>query len=393
MKYDFNNAPDRQHTNSYKWDMPGVEGIIPMWVADMDFKTAPCIIEALRKRVDHGVFGYTFVPDEYFRATVNWFDRRHGLKLNPEWILYTSGVIPALSAVIKALTHPGQKVIVQTPVYNHFFSSILNNGCEILENPLRRVGNTYEMDFDDLERKAADSEAVLLLLCNPHNPTGRVWTVDELSRLGEICARHGVTVVSDEIHNELVFPPYKYTPFAAVSEKFRASSVTCCSPTKAFNIAGLQIANIFCENAEMRAKIDKALNVNEVCDVNPFGVIALIEAYTRGEAWLDELIEYLKGNYDLARAMFEKELPEFPMMKLEGTYLAWVDCSLLNMSSETIAAEILARSKVMVNDGKMYREIGGNFIRINLAEPRKLVEEGVCRIIKILKELLNESKK
>ncbi|MDE6006580.1 MAG: pyridoxal phosphate-dependent aminotransferase [Muribaculaceae bacterium] len=393
MKYDFNTAPDRQHTNSYKWDMPGVEGIIPMWVADMDFKTAPCIIEALRKRVDHGVFGYTFVPDEYFSATVNWFDRRHGLKLKSEWILYTSGVIPALSAVIKALTHPGQKVIVQTPVYNHFFSSILNNGCEILENPLRRVGNTYEMDFDDLERKAADSEAVLLLLCNPHNPAGRVWTKDELSRLGEICARNGVTVVSDEIHNELVFPPYKYTPFAAVSDKFRAMSVTCCSPTKAFNIAGLQIANIFCENAEMRAKIDKALNVNEVCDVNPFGVIALIEAYTRGEDWLDELREYLKGNYDLARAMFEKELPEFPMMNLEGTYLAWVDCSILNMSSETIAAEILARSKVMVNDGKMYRETGGNFIRINLAEPRKLVEEGVYRIIKILKELLNESKK
>lgn len=390
MHFDFNNAPDRRNTNSYKWDLPGVDGIIPMWVADMDFKTAPCIIEALKKRVEHGVFGYTFVPDEYYTATVNWFERRHGLKLEPEWILYTSGVIPALSAVIKALTHPGQKVIVQTPVYNHFFSSILNNGCHIVENPLLRKGNTYEMDFEDLEKKASDPEAVLLLLCNPHNPAGRVWTKEELKCLGEICNRNGVTVVSDEIHNEIVFPPYEYTPYAAVSNDFRAKSVTCCSPTKAFNIAGLQIANIFCENSDMRAKIDKALNINEVCDVNPFGVIALIEAYTHGEEWLTELISYLKGNYEYAKSAFEKEIPEFPMMNLEGTYLAWVDCSVLHESSEKIASEILERSRVKVNDGKMYREAGGDFIRINLAAPRHLVEEGISRIIRVLKELLNE---
>ncbi|MBD5305463.1 MAG: pyridoxal phosphate-dependent aminotransferase [Bacteroides sp.] len=388
--FDFDHVPDRRGTNSYKWDLPEIKDAIPMWVADMDFKTAPCIIEALKKRVEHGVFGYTFVPDSYYEATVNWFSRRHGLSLKPEWILYTSGVIPALSAVIKALTKPGDKVIVQTPVYNHFFSSIRNNECIVTENPLIQRNGSYEMDFEDLEEKASDPDVKLLLLCNPHNPAGRVWSSSELKKLGDICARNNVIVVSDEIHNEIVFPPYRYVPYGTVSDDFRANSVTCCSPTKAFNIAGLQIANIFCENTEMREAINKALNVNEVCDVNPFGVIALIEAYTNGESWLNELIGYIYKNYQYVRETFESQLPEMPVMRLEGTYLAWVDCSVLEMASTEIMSEILEHAKVKVNDSEMYGAPNGEFIRLNLAAPFELIKEGTDRIIATLKFLLNK---
>lgn len=391
MEFDFDSIVDRHGSNSYKWDLPGVKNIIPMWVADMDFKAAPCIIDALRKRVDHGVFGYTFVPDSYYEATVNWFERRHGLIIRPEWIIYTTGVVPAISAVIKALTEPGDKVIVQTPVYNCFFSSIRNNGCQIAENPLIQRDGSYEMDFEDLENKASDPLAKVMLLCNPHNPAGRVWTDEELRHLGEICMRNNVVVVSDEIHNEIVFPPYKYVPYASISDSFRASSITCCSPTKAFNIAGLQIANIFCEDKKMRTAIERAININEVCDVNPFGVIALIEAYTKGEQWLEEVVKYIFDNYKWVRSEFENRLPEFPMMRLEGTYLAWVDCSVLDMSSTRIASEILSRTSVKVNDGEMYGATEGSYIRLNLAAPRSLIMKGIEGVISTLRNLYEEN--
>ena len=271
-RYNFDEVVDRRHTNSYKWDSAGREDIIPMWVADMDFRTAPAIIDALRRRVEHGIFGYTRVPDRYYDAVTSWFSRRHGWDFSSEMIIYTSGVVPAISAVIKGLTDPGDGVIVQTPVYNCFFSSIRNNGCEIVENPLIYENETYRMDFEDLERKASDPNVKLLLLCNPHNPAGRVWRKEELLRLNDICKRHGVMVISDEIHCELVFSGYHYTPFASINEDCQNNSVVCCSPSKAFNIAGLQIANIISNNPEIRAKIDRAININEVCDVNPFGV-------------------------------------------------------------------------------------------------------------------------
>ena len=386
-KFDFDTVVPRRGTNSYKWDVPTDKDVIPMWVADMDFKTAPCIIEALYKRVQHGIFGYTFVPDEYYEATIDWFYNRHNLSLKREWILYTSGVVPAISAVIKALTSPGDQVIVQTPVYNCFFSSIRNNECEIIENKLIRKDGSYVMDFEDLELKAGNAKAKVLLPCNPHNPAGRVWSRDELKRLGEICMRNNVVVVSDEIHCEIVFPPYKYVPYASISDEFRAASVTCCSPSKAFNIAGLQIANIFCENKDMRARIDRALNINEVCDVNPFGVIALIEAYRNGGEWLEAVVDYIHGNYIYLKNAFNKLLPDFPVMRLEGTYLAWVDCSVLEKSSSRIVAEIMDREKVLLNSGEMYGATDGSYIRINLGAPRQLVEEGVNRIVTALKEL------
>ena len=296
-KYNFDEIVERWGTNSYKWDLPKKEDIIPMWVADMDFKTAPCIIEALKKRVEHGVFGYNFVPDSYYDAVINWFDRRHQWKIQREDILYTSGVVPAISCSLKAMTMPGDKVLIQTPVYNCFFSSIKNNGCEVLENPLRRQGDSYVIDFEDFERKCADEKTTVFLLCNPHNPSGRVWTKEELERMNDICQKHGVKVIADEIHCELTMPGYTYQPFAAVSDACRDNSVVLNSPSKAFNIAGLQIANIVCHQPERRQRINRALNINEVCDVNAFGIIALQEAYNNGGEWLDELKQYLYENY------------------------------------------------------------------------------------------------
>lgn len=384
MKYDFDKTIDRRATNSYKWDS-APEGVLPMWVADMDFRTAPAIIDALQKRVAHGIFGYTRVPDAYYDAVTSWFSRRHGWDIDREWIIYTSGVVPAVSAVIKALTVPGDKVIVQTPVYNCFFSSIRNNGCEIVSNPLRRTADTYEMDFDALERCAADPRAKVMLLCNPHNPAGRVWTPDELTRLGNICLRNGVTVVADEIHCELVYQGFKYTPFASLSDAFLHRSVTCVSPSKAFNIAGLQIANIVAFDNDLRSRIDKAININEVCDVNPFGVAATIAAYNEGEEWLNQLVDYLYGNYEAMAEFCRRELPEFPITRLEGTYLVWMDCSSLGMPSDALEHALLDDARLWLNAGTMYGAEGEGYMRWNIACPRSVMLDGLNRFLNFVR--------
>lgn len=384
MKYDFDKTIDRRATNSYKWDS-APEGVLPMWVADMDFRTAPAIIDALQKRVAHGIFGYTRVSDAYYDAVTSWFSRRHGWDIDREWIIYTSGVVPAVSAVIKALTVPGDKVIVQTPVYNCFFSSIRNNGCEIVSNPLRRTADTYEMDFDALERCAADPRAKVMLLCNPHNPAGRVWTPDELTRLGNICLRNGVTVVADEIHCELVYQGFKYTPFASLSDAFLHRSVTCVSPSKAFNIAGLQIANIVAFDNDLRNRIDKAININEVCDVNPFGVAATIAAYNEGEEWLNQLVDYLHGNYEAMAEFCRRELPEFPITRLEGTYLVWMDCSCLGMPSDALEHALLDDARLWLNAGTMYGAEGEGYMRWNIACPRSVMLDGLNRFLNFVR--------
>lgn len=384
MKYDFDKTIDRRATNSYKWDS-APEGVLPMWVADMDFRTAPAIIDALQKRVAHGIFGYTRVPDAYYDAVTSWFSRRHGWDIDREWIIYTSGVVPAVSAVIKALTVPGDKVIVQTPVYNCFFSSIRNNGCEIVSNPLRRTADTYEMDFDALERCAADPRAKVMLLCNPHNPAGRVWTPDELTRLGNICLRNGVTVVADEIHCELVYQGFKYTPFASLSDAFLHRSVTCLSPSKAFNIAGLQIANIVAFDNDLRSRIDKAININEVCDVNPFGVAATIAAYNEGEEWLSQLVGYLHDNYEAMAEFCRRELPEFPITRLEGTYLVWMDCSSLGMPSDALEHALLDDARLWLNAGTMYGAEGEGYMRWNIACPRSVMLDGLNRFLNFVR--------
>lgn len=379
MTYDFDKPISRRGTDSYKWDSAADGDVLPMWVADMDFQTAPAIVEALRRRVEHGIFGYTRVPDSYYRAVSDWFARRHGWPIDREWMIYTSGVVPAISAIIKALTVPSDKVLVQTPVYNCFFSSIRNNGCETVSSPLRFAGSTFTVDYEDLEHKAADPKVKVMLLCNPHNPAGRVWTREELVRIGEICLGHGVTVVSDEIHCELVFPGHRYTPFASISEDFLQHSVTCISPSKAFNIAGLQIANIICADAGRRAKIDRAINDNEVCDVNPFGVIATQAAYNEGGEWLDQLIGYLHANYLTMRDFCRKRLPDFPIAELEGTYLVWMDCRKLGLPSAELERQLVGKARLWLNAGTMYGAEGEGFMRWNIACPRATLIEGLKR--------------
>ena len=380
-QYNFDKLTQRRGTNSYKWDETDDPNVIPVWVADMDFETAPCIVKALQERVAHGIFGYTFVPESYYEAVINWFSRRHGWRIDRSWIEYTSGVVPALSATIKALTQPGDKVLVQTPVYNCFFSSIRNNGCEIVESPLVHSANTYVINFVDLEQKLSDPAVKLFILCNPHNPAGRVWTPDELRHINDLCLRHNVRVVSDEIHCELTMPGYTYTPFASVSEASLNNSVTLNSPSKSFNTAGLQIANIISNDAAIRRRINRAININAVCDVNPFGVIALQAAYNEGEAWLEALKAYLYANYVALQSFFAEQLPQLPVTKLEGTYLVWVDISATGLDADSLTDRLLHEAKVMVNSGTMYgREAGKHFIRINIACPKARLMEVLTRM-------------
>ena len=384
MKYNFDEIIPRRGTNSYKWDTPEEENVLPMWVADMDFRTAPAIIETLRRRVEHGIFGYTKVPQNYYDTIVKWFINRHQWEIDSQWIIYTSGVVPAISAIIKAMTIPGDKIIVQTPVYNCFYSSIRNNGCKMIANNLIYQEGRYTIDFDDLEHKAADPETKLLLLCNPHNPVGRVWTSEELQRIGDICLQNGVFIIADEIHCELTYEGHNYTPFASLSEEFRLRSATCISPSKAFNLAGLQIANIVAADSNIRSRIDRAINDNEVCVVNPFGVIATIAAYEKSEEWLDALRKYLWENYTYVRYFFKRHLPQYSVLPLEGTYLVWIDCRAAGIGSDNITSCLQNKQKLMVNSGTLYGPGGEGFIRLNIACPRKLLIDGLVRLAKVL---------
>lgn len=384
MTYDFDKIISRRGTNCVKWDEFTDPDIIPLWVADMDLETAPSVQQALLKRMQHGCFGYTLVPESYYNATIQWFQHRHGWSIERPSFIYTSGVVPAISAIIKAVTSPGDKVLVQTPVYNCFFSSIRNNGCTLAENPLKMEGNRYEVDWQDFEAKCADPSVKVFLLCNPHNPAGRVWTCQELVQMGNICLKHGVFVISDEIHCEFVMPGHTYTPFASISEDFAMNCAVCLSPSKAFNIAGLQIANIIVKNEKVRKRVDKAININEVCDVNPFGVIALQAAYSaEGEEWLNQLCHYISDNYLMACQLFTEALPQCPVTTLEGTYLMWVDIRATGKTSRQVTDHLLRKAKVYVNCGTMYGDSAGEgFIRINLATRRSLLREGIQRIIR-----------
>lgn len=412
QKYNFDNPVNRFGTNCVKHDEMPNKDTIALWVADMDFETAPVIQQALKARMEHGCYGYTLVPDTYYKACVDWFAHRHGWQTEPSWYIYTSGVVPAVSAIIKGVKNfregmtpddlvrepntPDCKVMVQTPAYNCFFSSIRNNNCQLVENRLLYHDGRYTIDWEDFERNCADDDVKIFLLCNPHNPSGRVWTADELKRMGEICKRNGVFVIADEIHCEFVNPftdngpELRYTPFASVSD---APCAVCVSPTKAFNIAGLQIANIIVEDPAIRQRIDKAININEVCDVNPFGVIALQAAYTaEGEEWLDQLNDYIYANYDFAREFIAANLPELTVTPLEGTYLMWVNISTYGMSSTALADHLLQDANVYVNAGTIYGDVTGrDFIRINLATQGVRLAEGLERI-KVSLDALKSSK-
>lgn len=382
MKYDFDKVVPRRGTNSYKWDLVKQDDVIPLWVADMDFAVAPPIQEALRKRMEHPVFGYTLVPDSYYEAVINWFCRRHNWHIEKDWILYTSGVVPAVSCAIKAFTLPGEKVLLQTPAYNCFFSSIRNQGCEVLENELVREGDTYRIDFDDFERKCADEKTTVFLLCNPHNPCGRVWTKEELQRMADICRKHHVKVISDEIHCEIIMQGCHFTPFALVDED---NGVTLNSPSKNFNIAGLQIANIICKNEEWRRRIDRVINIYEVCDVNPFGVIALQAAYNECGDWIDEMNQYVWDNYQYLKRFVLDELPQIQVIRMEGTYLAWLDIMCYELSSDEATQQLLHEGRVFVSSGTLYgKKAGEGYLRLNLACPRETLKQGLVRLGRVL---------
>ena len=385
MKYDFDELVVRRGTGCVKWDESPDDEIIPLWVADMDFKAAPAIQDAIRKRAEHGVFGYTVVEDDYYDAVISWFQRRHDWTIRREEILYTTGVVPAMSVAIKALTMPGEKVLILSPDYNCFFSSVRNNGCEVFETALLRVGDSFEVDWEDFETKCADEKTTVFLLCNPHNPCGRVWTAKELELMNDICLRHGVKVVSDEIHCELVMPGYRFQPFAAVSEACRENSVILNSPSKSFNIAGLQVANIICSQPSWRRRLDRAININEVCDVNPFAPIALKAAYNESEDWIDELNQYLWGNYQALCEFVEANIPQWKVCKLEGTYLPWIDISAMNTTAQDLCDKLLNEAKVWLNPGTMYGpQLGEGYIRINIATQRSRLIEALNRIKKVI---------
>ena len=383
MTYNFDTCPDRRNTQSVKWDE--FPGTLPMWVADMDFEVAPEIKAALQKRLDHGVFGYELVPDEYYQAIGRWFAQRHGWEgIGRENIVPTTGVIAAYSAAIKAMTQPGDKVLVQTPCYNAFFPAIRNNKCQQLENPLRYDGARYIVDWDDFEAKT--KEAKVFLLCNPHNPAGRVWTREELLLMGEICRRNGVFVIADEIHCELTYPGHDYTPWATLPPQYVEQSVSCISPTKAFNIAGIQIANIFAANPEVLAKMDRAINDNECCDVNVFGVSALIAAYNEGGPWLDQLRNYLWHNARTVSCYLEDELPQVNVLPLEGTYLMWLDCRAARKPQEAMAGfserfanHLRENHGLVLSTGTIYGAAGEGFERLNIACPRTRLLDGLER--------------
>ncbi len=399
MKYNFDEVTERRGTGCVKWDtehpivnsqalMANGKEMIPLWVADMDFKAAPAIQEAIRKRVEHGIFGYTHVDDSYYDAIISWFGRRYQWTIGREEILYTIGVVPAMSVAIKALTMPGERVLILSPDYNCFFSSIRNNGCEVVETVLQfsETNNRFEIDWQDFEAQCADEKTTVFLLCNPHNPTSRVWTKEELTRMNDICLRYHVKVVSDEIHCELIMPGHKFQPFAAVSEACRQNSVILNSPSKSFNIAGLQIANIICPRPEWRRRIDRAININEVCDVNPFGPVAVKAAYNESEDWLKELNQYLWGNYQALCTFATEHLPQWKVRPLEGTYLPWVDITATGMTSQEYADYLMQENHVWVNPGTMYGpQSGEGYIRLNIACPRSQLMEALERIGKINK--------
>ena len=378
----------RRGTECEKWDLPAEDGILPLWVADMDFRAAPTIVEALRRRVDEGVYGYALPSASWHESLARWLAHRHGWTVDPASVLDATGVVPALAATIRAFCDPGDAVIIQSPAYNCFYAVIRDQGCGVVENGLRRIpapegvdGDfTYEMDYEDLERKASAPRAKLFILSNPHNPVGRAWRVDELRRVGEICRRHGVFVASDEIHADLQMPGSCHVPFASLGAAFARTSATFWSASKAFNLAGLQTAAVICADGDVRNRIRHALRVNRTGELNAFGFVAAKAAWDACEGWLDALRTYLYGNFSVLRAFLRTRLPQLQVAALEATYLAWVDATALNVPSIKLAHRLEHDARVKFSPGAIYGEAkGSSFLRINLACPRATLTEALER--------------
>ena len=381
--YNFDEKTRRRHTGSLKWDILKNDDTVPLWVADMDFKACPAVLDALSKRVEHGVFGYELIPDEWYQAIIKWQMHRNGFKVHREEILYVPGIVPALSAALQAVTQPGDQVIMQTPAYNCFYSCIRNSGCELLENPLLKKNNSYEIDFDDLERKLSSERARVLLLCNPHNPTGRLWSKKELTQLADIVRKYHVFVISDEIHSDLRPNDSHFNVFATVAPDLQDRIITMNSPSKAFNLAGLQNAYMIIKNPDVRYCVDRRVNINEICDSNVFGVSALIAAYSEGEPWLKELNDYLRANIDAVCEFMRHNLPMAKVYAPEATYLMWLDLNQYASQSAKLS-ELFIRSGVMLSSGTAYGKDCDGFMRLNVACPREQLMEGLNRMKKAL---------
>ena len=378
MTYDFDTPTERRNTNSLKWDV--AEGELPMWVADMDFQTAPEIREAIMKRAEHGIFGYSVIPDAWYEAYIQWWKMRHGYTMERDWLIFCTGVVPAISSIVRKMTTPAEKVLIQTPVYNIFFNSILNNGRQVLESPLRYDSKEYRIDFADLEEKLSDPQTALMILCNPHNPTGKIWDRQTLEKIGALCSRHHVTVVSDEIHCDLTDPGESYVPFASVSETCRQISITCMAPTKAFNLAGLQTAAVSVPDEVLRHKVWRALNTDEAAEPNAFAVEAAVAAFTRGADWLDALRDYLYENKKLAEAYIEKEIPDVRAVASQATYLLWLDCSGLIGCGREATGFLRRETGLYLSEGSQYGGNGADFLRMNIACPRAVLKDGLERL-------------
>lgn len=380
MGYDFDRITDRRNTNSVKWDVAA--GELPMWVADMDFLTAPAIVEAVQACAAHGIWGYTTLSDAWYDAYIHWWKTRHGLAMKRDWLLFATGVVPAIGSVIRRLTAPGEKVLVQSPVYNCFFSAVTDSGRQVLDCPLdynARTGS-YSMDLAKLDRCLSDPQATLMLLCNPHNPTGNIWDRETLAAIGEMCARHGVTVLADEIHCDVTDPEAEYIPFASVSALCREISVTCIAPTKAFNLAGLKSSAVAVPNETLRRRVRAALHADGLGEAGAFAVDATAAAFTQCGAWLDEMRAYVAENKRLAADYLARELPQVKAVPSQATYLMWLDCSALPGDKGNLAGFIREKTGLFLNAGGIYGSEGRDFLRMNLGCPRSLVEDGLRRL-------------
>ena len=378
-KYNFDEIIERHDTYSYKWDLMPSYDVLPLWVADMDFKAAPAIFKEVNRLAQNGVYGYGCIPKSFYNAIVDFHKRHYGQEVHQDWIIPTPAVVPALTAVLQALTQPGDEVIVQTPAYNCFFSCLNNSGVVTVENPICYKDGEFKLDFEDLEAKAKSPKAKVLLFCNPQNPTGRLWSKEELLKVLKICKKHNLIVISDEVHCDIKPNTAVFTAFSTLDKSFNDKVITLRSPSKTFNIAGLKAAYIICQNEEYRYKIDRQVNINEICDLSPFGVAATVAAYTECDDWMYELNDYIQDNYRYLVEFFKTNFKDFKVAKLESTYLAWVDCSALNLTSKEITYKLLTSGKVYLNDGKMYHAPKEGFVRINLGCPRALLKEALLR--------------
>jgi cystathionine beta-lyase len=384
MRYNFDEIVNRENTDSVKFDLRKVifekEDVIPMWVADMDFKTPDFIINAIKERTKHEVFGYSIRSKSYFDSIINWLDRRHNWKIESDWISFSPGIVPAINMAVLAFTNPGDNIIVQPPVYFPFFSAIQNNERNQIENPLVLKDGRYCIDFDDLAIKLKDAK--VLLLSNPHNPGGSVWTKEELQKMGELCAENNVLIFADEIHADLVFEGFQYTPIASISEEIADTTITFIAPSKTFNMAALATSSVIASNKEIKEKYDKVLDTIHVGMGNVFGTVASEAAYTYGDEWLDQLMEYLSDNLDYVENYIKTNIPEIILIRPEGTYLVWLDCSKLNLKGKDLKDFMIKDASLGFNDGRMFGTGGNGFMRMNIACPKQTLEKALVNLEK-----------